>query len=328
MLTDSNILTVSNLKTYFFTQRGIVKAVNGTNFELKRGECLCLVGESGCGKSVTALSILRLFESPPGMIVEGDITYENQDLVNMPIKDLRSIRGKEIAMVFQDAQSALNPVFTIGDQIVEQIRIHDDIGRIKARDKAIDLLKQMGIPDADRAYSSYPHQLSGGMRQRSMIAMSLSCEPIILIADEPTTAVDVTIKAQILDLFIELKAKRNMSIIFITHDLGVVSEIGDRAVVMYGGEDVETAPVREIIENPLHPYTRSLLSCLPDISETSQRLCSIPGSTPNPVELPSGCTFYPRCPEIRGICSERKPVKIQINQNHWVSCHLTMRSNS
>ena len=205
MLTDSSILNVFNLKTYFFTHRGIVKAVNGINFELKRGECLCLVGESGCGKSVTALSMLRLFESPPGMIVEGAITYENQDLVNMPIRELRNIRGKEIAMVFQDAQSALNPVFTIGDQIVEQIRIHNEIGRTEARDKALDLLKQMGIPDAERAYSSYPHQLSGGMRQRSMIAMSLSCEPKILIADEPTTAVDVTIKAQILDFMLHVR---------------------------------------------------------------------------------------------------------------------------
>jgi oligopeptide/dipeptide ABC transporter ATP-binding protein len=319
---DNAILKVSNLKTYFFTRRGIVKAVDGVDFELRRGECLCLVGESGCGKTVTALSILRLFDSPPGKIVDGQISYNSLDLAECSSKQLRQIRGKDIAIVFQEAQSALNPVLTIGDQIIEQIKLHLPLDHGKARDRTMTLLNEMGIPSAEGVMSYYPHQLSGGMKQRVLIAMSLSCNPQILIADEPTTAVDVTIKAQILDIFRELKAKRQMSTIFITHDLAVVAEIGDRAVVMYGGKDVETAPVSEIISNPKHPYTSGLIECLPDVSKTADRLASIPGTTPNPLEMPQGCAFHPRCPKAMKICKQQEPPEIIISKEHKVSCHL------
>ena len=319
---DNVILKVSNLKTYFFTRRGIVKAVDGVEFELRRGECLCLVGESGCGKTVTALSILRLFDSPPGKIVEGQIRYDSLDLAECPSKQLRQIRGKDIAIIFQEAQSALNPVLTIGDQIIEQIKLHLPLDHGKARDRAITLLSEMGIPSAEGAMSYYPHQLSGGMKQRVLIAMSLSCDPQILIADEPTTAVDVTIKAQILDIFRELKTRRQMSTIFITHDLAVVAEIGDRAVVMYGGKDVETASVSEIISNPKHPYTSGLIECLPDVSKTADRLASIPGTTPNPLEMPQGCAFHPRCPKAMKICKQQEPPEIITSKEHKVSCHL------
>jgi peptide/nickel transport system ATP-binding protein len=316
------VLKVSDLKTYFFTRRGIVKAVDGANFELRRGECLCLVGESGCGKTVTALSILRLFDSPPGKIVDGQISYDNLDLTKCSSVQIREIRGKDIAIVFQEAQSALNPVLTIGDQLTEQIKLHLPLDHNHIRDRAIKLLSDMGIPSAERVMSYYPHQLSGGMKQRVLIAMSLSCDPKILIADEPTTAVDVTIKAQILDIFRELKAKSQMSTIFITHDLAVVSEIGDRAVVMYGGKDVETAPVSEIIGTPKHPYTVGLIDCLPDVTKSGERLISIPGATPDPVEMPQGCTFHPRCPRVMKICSQKEPLKTKISQGHYVSCHL------
>jgi peptide/nickel transport system ATP-binding protein len=316
------ILRVSDLKTYFFTRRGVVKAVDGVEFELRGGECLCLVGESGCGKTVTALSILRLFDSPPGKIVEGQISYSSLDLTKCPSKQMRHIRGKDIAIVFQEAQSALNPVLTIGDQITEQIKLHLplDHNRIKAR--AIKLLSDTGIPSPEKVMSYYPHQLSGGMKQRVLIAMGLSCDPKILIADEPTTAVDVTIKAQILDIFRDLKKQRQMSTLFITHDLAVVAEIGDRAVVMYGGKDVETAPVSEIIASPRHPYSVGLIECLPDASRSAGRLTSIPGTTPNPVEMPEGCTFHPRCPRAMNICSKQEPIKTIISDGHSVSCHL------
>jgi len=316
------ILKVSNLKTYFFTSRGIVKAVDGVDFELRRGKCLCLVGESGCGKTVTALSILRLFDSPPGKIVDGQISYDGLNLTRCSSKQLRQIRGKDIAIVFQEAQSALNPVLTIGDQIIEQIKNHLPLDDSKARHRAITLLSEMGIPSAERVMSYYPHQLSGGMKQRVLIAISLSCDPQILIADEPTTAVDVTIKAQILDIFRELKASRQMSTIFITHDLAVVAEIGDRAVVMYGGKDVETASVSEIIGNPKHPYTSGLIECLPDASNSAGRLVSIPGTTPNPTEMPQGCAFHPRCPRAMKICSQKEPPETTISKEHKVSCHL------
>lgn len=322
MISDDIILKVDNLKTYFFTRRGIVKAVDGVNFELKRGECLCLVGESGCGKTVTALSILGLIDSPPGRIVDGQVNYNGLDLVRCSAKQLRQIRGNDIAIVFQEAQSALNPVLTIGDQIIEQIRLHLPLEWDQARAKAMSLLREMGIPSVEKVLNYYPHQLSGGMKQRALIAMSLSCDPKILIADEPTTAVDVTIKAQILDIFRELKVKRRMSIIFITHDLGVVAEIGDRAVIMYGGKDVETAPVSQIIGAPKHPYTAGLMACVPDLSKASDRLESIPGTTPDPCEMPPGCAFHPRCPRTMGICSQQEPPKIIVSAEHTVRCHL------
>jgi peptide/nickel transport system ATP-binding protein len=319
---DNTTLKVKNLKTYFYTRHGVAKAVNGVNFELRHGECLCLVGESGCGKTVTALSILRLVESPPGKIVDGEITYNNLDLTKCSTKQLRQIRGKEIAMVFQEAQSALNPVLDIADQITEQIRLHLPMGKKEASSRAMSLLNEMDIPSVDRVMDSYPHQLSGGMKQRALIAMSLSCDPQILIADEPTTAVDVTIKAQILDIFRDLKERRQMSILFITHDLAVVAEIGDRAVIIYGGKDVETAPVSQIINNPKHPYTVGLIECLPGVSQTTSRLTSIPGTIPSSLELPRGCPFHPRCPKVMEICSQEEPIPIRISEEHQVSCYL------
>ncbi len=316
------ILRVRNLKTYFFTRRGIVKAVDGIDFDLMKSECLCLVGESGCGKTVTALSILGLIDSPPGRIVDGEIHYDNIDLLRCPRDRLRRIRGKEIAMVFQDAQSALNPVFTIGDQIVEQIKLHSGANNREAKERAIHLLREVGIPAPEKAANSYPHHLSGGMKQRAMIAMSLSCDPQILIADEPTTAVDVTIKAQILDIFYQLKDSRQMSILFITHELGVVSEIGDRIVVMYAGRVAETATVSELLNNPKHPYTAGLINCLPDMTRVSDRLESIPGTVPSLVNPPSGCLFHPRCDKAVAICWEEKPPPVILNQGHTVFCHL------
>ncbi|HIE17446.1 MAG TPA: ABC transporter ATP-binding protein [Dehalococcoidia bacterium] len=319
---DNVVLKVNNLKTYFFTRRGVVRAVDGVSFDLKKGECLCLDGESGCGKTVTALSILGLIDSPPGRIVCGQINYDGLDLVQCSSRQLRKIRGNDIAIVFQEAQSALNPVLTVGDQIIEQIKLHRPLNYKEARRRAVELLAEMGIPSVERVMNYYPHQLSGGMKQRALIAMSLSCDPKILIADEPTTAVDVTIKAQILDTFRELKAKRQMSLLFITHDLAVVAEIGDRAVVMYGGKDVETAPVSEIISNPKHPYTAGLIACLPDVSKATDKLASIPGTTPDPLEMPPGCAFHPRCDRAMAICSQQQPPRVAVSGEHKVSCHL------
>lgn len=319
---SSAILEVENLNTWFYTRRGIVKAVNGMNYSLYAGECLCLVGESGCGKSVSALSLLRLFDSPPGKIVQGRVLYDGTDLVACSPDRLRAVRGKDIAMVFQNAQSALNPVFTVGDQIMEQIKAHDGLDRNDVLTKAKMLLEEMRIPGAARALKMYPHQMSGGMKQRAMIAMSLSCDPKILIADEPTTSVDVTIRAQIMHILKDLKARRNMSIIFITHDLSLVSEIGDRAAVVYAGKVVETAPVTNIMNNPSHPYTSGLISCLPDISSGMKRLPSIPGNTPNPLDMPAGCPFHPRCSKAMEICRSVEPGLVHIADDHTVACHL------
>ncbi len=319
---SETVLEVINLKTWFFTRRGTVKAVNGVDFALKSGECLCLVGESGCGKSVTALSILRLFDSPPGRIVQGEVIYKGTDLTKCPMPYLRKIRGKDIAMVFQNAQSSLNPVFTIGDQIAEQVMVHERISRSEALDRARMLMEEMNIPQPGRALKMYPHQMSGGMKQRAMIAMGLSCNPAILIADEPTTSVDVTIRAQIIYILQELKNGRDMSVIFITHDLSLVKEIGDRAAVVYGGKIVEVAPVEHILKNPSHPYTVGLIDCLPDISAQNKRLPSIPGNTPNPLDMPPGCPFHPRCPKVMDICRVVEPATVNITDVHAVSCHL------
>ena len=316
------ILKVENLKTWFYTRRGIAKAVNGMNYALHRGECLCLVGESGCGKSVSALSLLKLYDSPPARIVEGHAFYKGVDLVNCPSEYMRSVRGKAIAMVFQNAQSAFNPVFTIGEQILEQIKAHYNISDQAALTKAKTLLEKMMIPAPERALRMYPHQMSGGMKQRAMIAMSLSCDPEILIADEPTTAVDVTIRAQIMHIFRGLKTGRNMSIIFITHDLSLVRELGDRAAVVYAGKVVEIAPVSKIVQEPAHPYTRGLISCLPDISSNLKRLPFIPGNTPNPLDLPQGCAFSPRCSKAISKCNSIEPSPMYIADDHMVACHL------
>jgi peptide/nickel transport system ATP-binding protein len=316
------ILSVKNLQTHFFTKRGVVRAVDGVSFDLVKGECLCLVGESGCGKTVTALSILGLVDSPPGRIVGGEIFYDGTNLTRSSAERLRHIRGKEIAMIFQDAQSALNPVFTIGDQIVEQIKLHLRVSQRRAKERAISLLKEVGIPSPEEVAGYYPHQLSGGMRQRAMIAMGLSCDPQLLIADEPTTAVDVTIKAQIIDLFQKLKESRRMSLLFITHELGIVSEIGDRIVVMYAGRVAETAPAAELLKSPKHPYTSGLIKCLPDITQEKERLESIPGTVPSLVNPPGGCLFHPRCKRAMAICKKEEPPPVVISRGHTVFCHL------
>jgi peptide/nickel transport system ATP-binding protein len=319
---QATILEVKDLTTWFYTGRGIVKAVNGVNFSLMEGECLCLVGESGCGKSVTALSLLRLFDSPPAKIVDGTVMFDGTDLVSCSADHLRQVRGKDIALIFQNAQSALNPVFTIGDQITEQINAHGRTNHADALARAGKLLEEMSIPAPERALKMYPHQMSGGMKQRAMIAMSLSCDPRILIADEPTTAVDVTIRAQIMNILQELKSRRNMSIIFITHDLSLVREIGDRAAVVYGGRVVETGTVEDILKRPSHPYTRGLISCLPDISDDLSRLPSIPGTTPNPLDMPPGCPFEPRCGIAGEICRLRMPDLVNIIDVHCIACHM------
>ncbi len=316
------ILRVRNLRTHFFTRRGVVKAVDGVDFDILKSECLCLVGESGCGKTVTALSILNLVDSPPGKIVDGEIFYDSLNLRECSAEKMRHVRGKEIAMVFQDAQSALNPVFTVGDQIEEQVRLHLRVSHREAKERTIELLKEVGIPSPEKAIDYYPHQLSGGMRQRAMIAMGLSCDPQILIADEPTTAVDVTVKAQILDVFNQLKDSRQMSLLFITHELSIVAEIGDRIMVMYGGRIVETATVSELLSNPKHPYTGSLIKCLPDMARGKDRLESIPGTVPSLIDLPQGCLFHPRCDKAMAVCREKPPSPFMVAEGHAVSCHL------
>ena len=315
-------MQINELKTYFFTRLGVVKAVDGVSFELRKGECLCLVGESGCGKTATALSVLRLVDSPPGRIVDGAVMYHGEDLLKSTATRLRQIRGNRIAMIFQDPQSSLNPVFTVGDQIMEPIRLHLKLGKQPARERALSLMKQVGIPQAEERMKYYPHQFSGGMKQRAMIAAALSCGPEILIADEPTTALDTTIKAQILDIFRDLKQKMNMSILFITHDLGTVAGIADRIIVMYGGRIAEAGSVLDIFDRPKHPYTWGLLNCLPTISEHREKMTSIPGVIPSLIDPPQGCIFYPRCGWRMPVCQEQRPGEYAISGEHIAACYL------
>jgi peptide/nickel transport system ATP-binding protein len=294
----SNLLEVKNLQTQFPTRAGIVKAVNDVSFSLKEGELLGLVGESGCGKSITALSVMRLI-SNPGKIVGGSITFKGEELTTASDERMRQLRGNDIAMIFQDPMTSLNPVYTVGEQIAEAIRLHRKLDKAKAWEAAIEAMKEVSIPDAARRAKDYPHQLSGGMRQRIMIAMALACDPELLIADEPTTALDVTIQAQILELLNDLRKNRKLAVLLITHDLGVVAEVADRVCVMYTGKIVEESPVNEIFENPKHPYTQGLLRSVPKmraVGETKeQRLQTIDGTVPSPTNLPKGCHFAPRC---------------------------------
>ena len=319
---NHNLLEIKNLKTYFFTHNGVVQAVDGVNFALRKGENLCLVGESGCGKTATALSILRLIDSPPGQILGGEILFHGEDLLRCPQERLRQIRGREIAMIFQDPQSSLNPVFTVGDQIAEQLKLHLKLNSKEALERARELMEQVGIPQAAERIKDYPHQFSGGMKQRVMIAAALSCDPEILIADEPTTALDTTIKAQILDIFHDLKQSRNMSILFITHDMGTVAGIADRIVVMYGGKIAEVGTTFDIFDQPKHPYTQGLLTCLPNISAQQQRLTPIPGTIPSLIDPPSGCIFHSRCPKRMPICDQEDPPEVFISDEHRVVCQL------
>jgi peptide/nickel transport system ATP-binding protein len=319
------LLEIKGLKTYFFTEEGVVRAVDGVDLRIDKGETLGIVGESGCGKTVTALSVMRLIAMPPGKIVEGQILYEGRDLVTLPPAQMRKVRGKEISMVFQEPMTSLNPVFTIGEQIAEAIRLHEGLGRRAAMDKTVEMLKLVHIPNPERRVKEYPHQLSGGMRQRVMIAMALSCNPKLLIADEPTTALDVTIQAQILELLNELKAKIGMAVMLITHDMGVIAETTQRVMVMYAGKVVEEAPVKELFKEPLHPYTQGLLRSIPRIDTAAtqkKRLEAIPGVVPSLLNLPRGCKFEPRCPHAKPICTDQDPVLKEMKPGHRVSCWL------
>lgn len=287
-MANNTLVEFKNLKTYFYTEDGIVKAVNDVSFKIKEGETVGIVGESGCGKSVTSMSLMRLIPNPPGKIVGGDILFEGRSVLSIPENEMREIRGNKISVIFQEPMTSLNPVFTVGKQISEAVLLHQKLTKEEARNKAIEMLKLVGIPRSDEIVDAYPHELSGGMRQRVMIAMALSCNPKLLIADEPTTALDVTIQAQILELMKDLKEKLNTAIMLITHDLGVIAEMADYVVVMYAGKVVEEAPVEELFANPMHPYTKGLLKSKPSINkeEESGRLYSIPGQVPNPIGMP------------------------------------------
>ncbi len=319
---NGTLIEVRDLKTYFYTEEGVGTAVDGVSWSLPRGKTLALVGESGCGKSVTALSIMRLVPDPPGRIVGGEIRFQGEDLTRASEKRMRQIRGNRIAMIFQEPMTSLNPVYTIGNQIVEAIALHQNLYGRAAWDLAVETLRQVGIPAPEQRVREYPHQMSGGMRQRVMIAMALSCNPVLLIADEPTTALDVTIQAQILDLLRKLQAERGMSILLITHDLGVVAEMADEVCVMYASRVVERAPADELFAHPLHPYTQGLFRSIPRVGESKTRLEVIPGNVPNPVHFPSGCHFHPRCSLCDGYarCSSEHPGLAELRPNHWVAC--------
>ena len=300
------LLEVNDLTVEFYTQEGVVTAADNLSYRIERGEKFGVVGESGAGKSVTALSLMRLIESP-GRIASGEILFKGQDILQMSEEQVRSIRGNEIAMVFQDAQTALNPVYSVGEQISEAIRHHLDYDDDEARERTIQLLDQVGIPEAEARYSDYPHEFSGGMQQRAVIAMALSCDPDLLICDEPTTALDVTIEAQILDQIQALADDFDTAVQLITHDLGVVAEVCDRVMVMYAGKPVEKAPVEELYYDPKHPYTVGLMSSIPRVGDTRERLQTIPGTMPDLVELPPGCSFHPRCPFAEDACTKKEP---------------------
>jgi oligopeptide/dipeptide ABC transporter ATP-binding protein len=322
------LLRVEDLKTHFFTSEGVGKAVDGVSFQIHSGETLGLVGESGCGKTVTALSILRLVPDPPGKIVGGAIHFDGEDLVQLDSDRLRKIRGNRISMIFQEPMTSLNPVFTIGNQISEAIRLHQGLGPREALDRSIEMLRMVGIPSPERRVHDYPHQLSGGMCQRAMIAMALSCNPELLIADEPTTALDVTIQAQILDLLIKLKEETGAAILLITHDLGVIAEMADRVAVMYAGNIVEEADVKTLFTSPLHPYTQGLLGSIPGLGSPGnggrrkKRLREIPGIVPSLFAMPSGCKFNPRCPKVMDVCTQRDPEEKRASDRHRAKCFL------
>jgi len=321
------LLRVQGLKTHFFLERGVVKAVDGVDFEIKKGEIFGLVGETGCGKSVTSLSILRLIPSPPGKTVEGKVIFEGENLLEKSKEEMRKIRGTKISMIFQDPHTSLDPVFTVGRQIAEPIELHQVIEQhlISAEEvpsKVIEMLKLVGIPDPEHRVAEYPHQFSGGMKQRTMIAMMLSCNPSLLIADEPTTAVDVTIQAQILDLMRELRQKLGMSILIITHNLGVIAEMCDRVAVMYAGNIVEQADLKTLFKSPKHPYTHALLAAVPKVGTKKGELASIPGMVPSLIAPPAGCKFHPRCPHAMDICRKKFPQMFKIGEGHLARCHL------
>lgn len=316
------LLSVRNLKTSFFTHVGEVKAVRGISFDVNQGEVLGIVGESGSGKSVTSLSIMGLLQHP-GRVVDGEIFFQDQDILSYGKRRMRRVRGKEIAMIFQDPMTSLNPVYTVGNQIMEMLQEHEDIGKGEAKQRAIEMLRMVGIPSPEKRIHNYPHEFSGGMRQRAMIAIALACSPKLLIADEPTTALDVTIQADILDLLKKLQKETGMALILITHDLGIVASVSKRIVVMYAGTIVETGSSRDIFYRPKHPYTSALLRAVPrlDIDE-EQELESIEGSTPNMLAPPAGCAFAPRCRHCMNICRRLTPPLFEFEENHTASCWL------
>ncbi|MED1723418.1 ABC transporter ATP-binding protein [Brevibacillus parabrevis] len=319
---QEKILDVRNLQTHFFTDDGVSKAVDGVDFSLNKGETLGLVGESGCGKSITSLSILRLIASPPGKMVGGEILFKGQDLIAKSEAEMRKIRGNEISMIFQEPMTSLNPVYTVGEQIAEVLRLHQNMGRKEAWEKAVDMLRLVGIPSPEKRATQEPHELSGGMRQRVMIAMALACRPEILIADEPTTALDVTIQAQILELMKKLQAEMGMSIIMITHDLGVVAETCDRVAVMYAGKVVEYTTAKNLFENPKHPYTIGLMNSLPRLDEDVEELVAIKGNVPSPFNMPTGCRFAPRCPHATELCHSKLPELLTSDDGSKVRCWM------
>ncbi|MBV8775672.1 MAG: ABC transporter ATP-binding protein [Alphaproteobacteria bacterium] len=318
------LLDVDDLRTWFFTRDGVVRAVNGVSFRVMPGETLAIVGESGCGKSVTALSMLRLVPAPPGRIVSGAIRFAGRDLLSLSDAEMRDIRGNQISMIFQEPMTSLNPVMTIGRQIGEIVMLHQKLGRQRARRRAVEMLRLVHIPEPERRIAQYPHELSGGMRQRVMIAMALACNPKLLIADEPTTALDVTIQAQILDLMRELKQKIDAAIVLITHDLGVVAEMAERVVVMYAGHKVEEAPVKALFRRPLHPYTKGLLGSVPRLGaaqdEAPPRLVEIPGTVPSLKDPLPGCPFAARCAFATDICRARMPPFEEKEAGHFAAC--------
>jgi oligopeptide transport system ATP-binding protein len=321
--TNGSLLTVKNLRTYFQTEDGVVKAVDGVTFELEKGETLGIVGESGSGKSVTNLSVMRLIPDPPGKIVEGEIVFDGTDVCALSLEEMRKIRGKRMAMIFQDPMTSLNPFLKISTQLMEVTELHLGHTRQQAYDHAVKMLKTVGIPDAESRAGSYPHEFSGGMRQRVMIAMALSCDPELLIADEPTTALDVTIQAQILELIKDLKARMGTSVILITHDLGVVAGMTDKIIVMYAGKVFEQAPTKELFAKPANPYTKGLLKSVPDPAhEQGKELYQIPGLPPDVAHLPPGCPFQERCYRVEDICRREFPPFVEINANHHSLCHF------
>jgi len=344
MSDSETLLAVRDLRTYFQTGDGLVKAVDGVSFRIPNGRTFALVGESGCGKSVTAYSVLRLLATPPAQIASGRVELEGRNLLELTERQMRDVRGGKISMIFQEPMTSLNPVYTCGDQIVEAVRLHRRLSSRQARDLAIEMLAKVGIADPAERFGQYPHQLSGGMRQRVMIAMALSCGPKLLIADEPTTALDVTIQAQILDLLAELQRRAGLSIMLITHDLAVVAETAHEVAVMYASRLAEVAVAEELFGHPLHPYTRGLLRSIPRLGERVGRLQTIPGNVPNPLEFPSGCKFHPRCPltrrlakqaseaEIATIPEDGRPVRVikqcatdepdlrEVQPRHWCAC--------
>lgn len=321
-MAEEVLLKVTDLATHFHTEEGVVKAVDGVDFEVRRGEVVGVVGESGCGKSMTSMSILRLVPKPQGKIVRGQIIFEGKDLLSLSEDEMRRVRGNRISLISQDPMTSLNPVLTIGEQIMEAIQLHQGLDKTAAKDKAIEMLRKVGIPSPEKRVDEYPHQFSGGMRQRAIIAMALSCEPQLLIADEPTTALDVTIQAQILDLMRDIKEKENAGIIFITHDLGVVAEMCDYVCVMYAGKVVEATDVFTLFKTPSHPYTIGLLESIPRLNDVKERLEPIDGQPPSLSKLPPGCSFAARCPEAQDRCTKEEPTLRQVGVNHFARCLL------